>query len=173
MGDNLRRNVWIAGGLATFALIVVMIYAPVIWSVLDWPENELPPQLAVTEVLHSRSNSGGFLEGCAYAEYRLSPETTKSIRRLGLRFFDNVSQPPHQKRNPFGPWRETPIPKEPDLFALGAQNGCQDTASEEGSHPTIRLRLDQSGSFYSYTHNEEGLIVVDAKQGIAVYMYFG
>lgn len=173
MRGILRGIVWITGGLFAVVLIAVVVFGLAIWTNRDWPKNRLPAQLTFTEVINASSAQGGFLEGCDYAEYRLAPETTMGIRRQGLRFFDNVSQPPSQKRNPFGSWRETPIPETRDLVALGAEGGCQDDAANKNDGPTIRLRLDQSGSFYSYTENREGLIVVDAKQGVIVYMYFG
>jgi hypothetical protein len=169
---------WVTLG---FALLVLGMCSYLSW---DEPRGRLPPQIEVRRVLASDSKIGGFLEGCVFAAYQISETSAKDLERRGLPAIEGTVPAKDSASNPYGPWRATPLAIDEDhryldpatagsksLFALGAAGRCQSRGARAPISAWETLR--QPGSFYSITRNGEGLIVIDPKRRLAVWMYFG
>jgi hypothetical protein len=155
------------------AFLALALGAAVLASCGD-ARRELPGKVGVSAVLTS-TGSGFFMEGCASTVYRLSGETAAAVRQRGLRFFAGIAPPPNQNpRNPYGAWRETPLPapEKGDILALGAIGGCDGDTGDFHTRE-IEAALRAPGSFYALTANREGMLVVAPGAGIAAFLYYG
>ena len=181
-----KRGCLRAAGIAT----LIMVSLPLgMCAWLDWdaPRGQLPSSVAYLSIAHS-SYSTGLREGCFEAIYKLAPETTARLKREGLTMLDGASIPKENARNPYRPWRRTPLPfvktdksvtlkAQPDpggapftLFARNAEAGCETTTRLPVS---VGNMLAAPGGFYTITANGEGLIVIDTERGYAAVLYAG
>lgn len=137
-----------------------------------WEKTVLPEKIGFSKVLLSHAERGGFLEGCVFVAYQLSPDTIHLMEKEGASFFKDVGQPPKQHKNPYAPWKNTPIEEQPYIFADGALYGCNNDNSVQNALGRIDFHHEE-GNFYTITENREGIIVVMPKRQLAIYAYFG
>src|SRR3954462_31542 len=90
-----------------------------------WEKTALPAKITYSSLLFSHAEHA-LLEGCVFAAYRLRPEMARAIDKQGIRFFSDIGQPPGLHSNLFAPWKNTPVPEEPYIFAGGALAECSD-----------------------------------------------
>jgi hypothetical protein len=167
MAPSLFRTLAIRRALA---LSMVLLLLPSCSNV----RNELPDEIEIAEVIAS-SSSGFFIEGCASVVYRLSPTAIGTLENPGAAFFRNIRPPRNENpKNPYTAWRSTPVPevRQANIHAVNAIGGC-DGSKGEFHAPHIERALSTPGSFYAVTANEEGMILIMPRTGIAAFLYFG
>ena len=109
------------------------------------------------------------MESCASAIYRLSATTAEAIATEGAAFFLNANSQDAQHH--FSDWAETPLPREkrPPWHAL---SGCGDSQNQMLSD-RLEAALQSSGSYYAFTPNKEGMILIVPASKLAAFLYVG
>jgi hypothetical protein len=131
----------------------------------------LPAKIHTSKLLYTVDKPGGFLEGCVFEAYHLSPETSQAIRKEGMKFFENMMQP-EDTNDRYGPWRQTPVPPEPYIFAAGALGGCNnDYHALSAIGGTVDT--EKPGNYYAVGSGRENIIIVVPSRDLVIFASFG
>jgi hypothetical protein len=165
---------WIFYGIAAFFALLILAYLlGALLSLFIPPTRDtsrMPEKLVTSATIYRADEIGGFLEGCVMEAYELSPETAAAIARDGLRFFRDMPQP--RKGGRYGPWRETPIPEKPYIYATTALNGCRnDNSAIDAIGGSVNYSAP--GNYFSITSSGEGILLVIPGRNLVIYGYFG
>jgi hypothetical protein len=151
---------------------------------------QLPSPLKFSEVIYHDS-ADGWISGCSYKLYRLTPETVAGLQEKKLGFLgempwirDTYSQ------NPYDQWRVTPLKIDESRYAfleidgefrnglihaLKASQGCQQKWKLPANVSEFNLieSFKLPNNYYSFSQNREGLVFIDTKSGLALVIYWG
>lgn len=175
-----------------FLLLILILMAGLFWAFKDYERafklSVVPDALHVDSISYSAEESWGFGPGGNEAGIRVYPLTDQVARQIteqGLEFFRNMSpnqdQGDRQWRGQYDNWSETPV--EPTrLWKLGkdrvglnimdyicAYGFCSEIKPEVVEE--ANSAVNTAGSYYAY--GRMGLIVVNPKRKLVIYMYNG
>jgi hypothetical protein len=165
------------GCVSLFAAFIILPF--LVWKLWSDPGRRLPAVLGDAEILVGHEENG-FREGCTFIAYRLGPGVAARLRAEGRAFLGDDTHPPSESQgNPYSRWISTPA-RAGDPHAGGlAASGCRNQEELFGGAPEMRLidapshALREPGNHYIVTRNGEGSVIVDARHGLAWFLYFG
>jgi hypothetical protein len=168
-----------AGCLVPLLVVAILGIGGFGWFKWNAPRGQFPSEVRIAEVLEFNSQ-GFFREGCTYGLYRLDSATASRLRSEGVGFLATSGRPRRENpRNPYGRWQQTPLALEPrqHVLALAATTCSTPRATvpldDEGRARSVERALASPGSFFAFTQNREGLLVIDPGQELAWFLYFG
>lgn len=193
----LRAVVWAVAACLALALILLALLAAFVAGVLLWaryedPRGRLPEQVettrpAINATIVAANGS------CLFYLYLLKDQTTAALRDEGLAFLGDSLPPKNDPRDSYGPWRETPLllggrngeHSDPDgdgnmreIKALRAGGECsipREKSQKRALPPEIETynvyqSLREPGGFYALTRNGEGMVIIDPRRELAVFL---